>query len=380
MMSRSEEYKICTKTVMDTIGDKDIQFDQNGVCNYYHEYVRKLKIRVPEPKEAEAQLLKMVDTIKKDGVGKQYDCIIGVSGGVDSTYTAWLVKKLGLRPLAVHLDNGWNSELAVKNIENILNKLGIDLYTEVLDWEMFRDLQLSFLKASTPDGEIPSDHAIVTIMYKLAAKFNVKHIISGMNFRNEGMLPPSWARGYLDWKYISSVQKKFGTQSLKSYPHLTVFDFLYFNLFKRIRSVSFINYIPFNKNEAMKIIQDELGWKYYGGKHYESIYTRFYQAYILPRKFNIDKRKAHLTCLIASTGEITRDEALEILKLPTAEPQMLEEDKIYVMKKLGISETQFEEIMNSESKTILDYPNNHKWEMKFRYWLNRLREHKLLPN
>jgi N-acetyl sugar amidotransferase len=380
MMSRSEEYKICTKTVMDTIGDKDIQFDQNGVCNYYHEYIRKLKIRVPEAKEAEAQLLKMVDTIKKDGVGKQYDCIIGVSGGVDSTYTAWLVKKLGLRPLAVHLDNGWNSELAVKNIENILNKLGIDLYTEVLDWEMFRDLQLSFLKASTPDGEIPSDHAIVTIMYKLAAKFNVKHIISGMNFRNEGMLPPSWARGYLDWKYISSVQKKFGSQSLRSFPHLTVFNFLYYNLIKRIRSVSFINYIPFNKNEAMKIIQDELGWKYYGGKHYESIYTRFYQAYILPRKFNIDKRKAHLTCLIASTGEVTRDEALEILKLPTADPQMLEEDKIYVMKKLGISETQFEEIMNSETKTILDYPNNHKWEMKFRYWLNRLREHKLLPN
>jgi len=380
MMSRNEEYKICAKTVMDTIGDNDIRFDQNGVCNYYHEYVRKLKIRVPEPKEAESQLLKMVDTIKNDGVGKQYDCIIGVSGGVDSTYTAWLVKKLGLRPLAVHLDNGWNSELAVKNIENILNKLDIDLYTEVLDWEMFRDLQLSFLKASTPDGEIPSDHAIVTIMYRLAAKFNVKHIISGMNFRNEGMLPPSWARGYLDWKYISSVQKKFGTQSLKSYPHLKVLDFLYFNLIKRIRSVSFINYIPFNKNEAMKVIQDELGWKYYGGKHYESIYTRFYQAYILPRKFNIDKRKAHLTCLIASTGEITREEALELLKLPTADSQMLEEDKTYVMKKLGISEDQFEEIMNSEPKTILDYPNNHKWEMKFRYWLNRLREYKLLPN
>lgn len=379
-MSRSEEYKICTKTVMDTIGDNDIRFDQNGVCNYYHEYLRKLKIRVPEPMEAESQLLKMVHTIKNDGVGKQYDCIIGVSGGVDSTYTAWLVKKLGLRPLAVHLDNGWNSELAVKNIENILNKLDIDLYTEVLDWEMFRDLQLSFLKASTPDGEIPSDHAIVTIMYRLAAKFNVKHIISGMNFRNEGMLPPSWARGYLDWKYISSVQKKFGTQSLKSYPHLTVLDFLYFNLIKRIRSVSFINYIPFNKNEAMKVIQDELGWKYYGGKHYESIYTRFYQAYILPRKFNIDKRKAHLTCLIASTGEITREEALELLKLPTADSQMLEEDKTYVMKKLGISEDQFEEIMNSEPKTILDYPNNHKWEMKFRYWLNRLREYKLLPN
>lgn len=379
-MSERDEYRICTKTVMDSVGDLDIRFDENGVCNYYHEYMRKLKIRVPEKEIAEAQLLKMISTIKKDGKGKQYDCIIGVSGGVDSTYTAWLVKKYGLRPLAVHLDNGWNSELAVKNIENILNKLDIDLYTEVLDWEMFRDLQLSFLKASTPDGEIPSDHAIVTIMYRLAAKFNVKHIISGMNFRNEGMLPPSWARGYLDWKYISSVQKKFGSQSLKSYPHLSVFDFIYFNLIKRIRSVSFINYIPFNKDEAMKMIQEELGWKYYGGKHYESIYTRFYQAYVLPQKFKIDKRKAHLTCLIASTGEVSRAQALEILKLPTADPQMLEEDKVYVLKKLGISELQFDEIMNAPARTILDYPNNHKWEMKFRYWLNRLREYKLLPN
>lgn len=379
-MSKNSGYKICTKTVMDTNGDNDIQFDQDGICNYYHEYKMKLKIRVPEKEVAEEQLMKMISTIKKDGKGKQYDCIIGVSGGVDSTYTAWLVKKHGLRPLAVHLDNGWNSELAVKNIENILNKLQIDLYTEVLDWEMFRDLQLSFLKASTPDGEIPSDHAIVTIMYRLAAKFNVKHIISGMNFRNEGMLPPSWARGYLDWKYISSVQKKFGSQSLKSYPHLSVFDFIYFNLLKGIRSVSFINYIPFNKNEAMEVIQEELGWKYYGGKHYESIYTRFYQAYILPNKFNIDKRRAHLTCLIASTGEITRDEALEILKLPTADPKMIEEDKIYVLKKLGISESQFDEIMHAPARTILDYPNNHKWEMKFRYWLNRLREYKILPN
>lgn len=379
-MNNKTKYQICTKTVMDNIGDLDIKFDEAGICNYYHEFREKLNIRVPEAKEAEIQLASMVEAIKKEGKGKQYDCIIGISGGVDSTYTAWLVKKLGLRPLAIHLDNGWNSELAVKNIENILNKLEIDLYTEVLDWEMFKDLQLSFLKASTPDGEIPTDHAILTILYQMAAKFKVKYIISGMNFRNEGMLPPSWARGYLDWKYISSVQKKFGTQSLANYPHMNIFSFLYFNLIKKIRSVSFINYIPFDKSEAMKVIQEELGWKYYGGKHYESIYTRFYQSYILPQKFNIDKRKAHLTCLIASTGEVTREEALEILKQPSAEPKLIEDDKEYVIKKLGISIQFFEEIMNAPVKSILDYPNHHTWEMKFRRLLNKLRKAKILPN
>jgi len=373
-------YQICTKTVMDTIGDPDITFDENGVCNYYHEFKSKLKIRVPPASEAKEKLDAMVGKIKKSGGGKPYDCIIGVSGGVDSTYTAWLVKQLGLRPLAVHLDNGWNSELAVKNIENILNKLGIDLYTEVLDWEMFRDLQLSFLKASTPDGEIPTDHAILTILYKIADKYGIKYIISGMNFRNEGMLPPSWGRGYLDWKYIQSVHRKFGTKSLKSFPHMNIFRFLYYNLIKKIRSISFINYIEFNKEAAMKVIQKELGWKYYGGKHYESIYTRFYQAYILPNKFKIDKRKAHLTCLMISTQEVSREQALQVLQSPPADPLLMDEDKTYVIKKLGITPEEFENIIYSPVKSILDYPNIHAWEMKFRRALLRLREMKILPN
>lgn len=373
-------YQICTKTVMDTIGDPDITFDENGVCNYYHEYKAKLAVRVPPSDVAKKQLEETIEKIKQDGQGKQYDCLIGVSGGVDSTYVAYLVKKLGLRPLAVHLDNGWNSELAVKNIENILNKLGIDLFTEVLDWNEFRDLQLSFLKASTPDGEIPTDHAIVTVMYTVAAKYGIKYIISGQNFRNEGMLPPSWARGYLDWKYIRSVQKIFGTQKLKTFPHLTVPQFIYYNTIKGIKNISILNYIDFNKTEAMKIIQDELGWQYYGGKHYESIYTRFYQAYILPKKFNIDKRKAHLTCLIISTGEVTRESALEALKAPTADPKLMEDDKEYVIKKLGITAQDFDNIMNAPIKSIEDYPNIHYLEKGFRKLLLRLRKMKLMPN
>lgn len=373
-------YQICTKTVMDTIGDPDIVFDEDGICNYYHEFKAKLKIRVPSPEEAQRQLEGLVAKIKAAGRGKQYDCIIGISGGVDSTYTAWLVKELGLRPLAIHLDNGWNSELAVKNVENILNKLNIDLYTEVLDWEMFKDLQLSFLKASTPDGEIPTDHAIVAILYKMAAKFGVKYIISGMNFRNEGMLPPSWARGYLDWKYIRSVQKKFGEKDIRSLPHFNIAQFLYYNLVKKIRSVSILNYVDFDKQSAMELIEKNLGWRDFGGKHYESIYTRFYQAYILPNKFKIDKRKAHLTCLLVSTGSISREAALAILEGPTANADMLQNDLEYLLKKLAITKDEFETIMHAPTKSILDYPNYHHLEIKFRKALNKLRALKVLPN
>ena len=366
-------YRICSKTVMDNISDPDIVFDENGVCNYYYDFSRRLKVRVPPDDQSKEALKKIVASIKRSGKGKDYDCIIGVSGGVDSTYTAWLVKSLGLRPLAVHLDNGWDSELAVKNIENILEKLGIDLYTEVLDWEMFRDLQLSFLKASTPDGEIPTDHVILAVLYKLAVKFKVKYIISGMNFRSEGMLPPTWGRGYLDWRYIKSVQKKFGSQSLKSFPRLSIMRLLYLTLIRRIHNVSLLNYVRFNRKEAVRLIQDELGWKDYGGKHHESVYTRLYQAYILPKKFGIDKRKAHLTCLMISTGEITREQALEELKAPAADPKLMSEDKDYLLKKLGISQTEFDRIMSDPIKTINDYPNFQNLEKWFKKLLHILR-------
>ena len=376
----SENYRICTKTVMENHSDPDITFDSDGVCNYYGEFTEKLKIRVPESHIAEKQLAKMVDDIKASGKGKKYDCVIGLSGGVDSSYTALLVKRLGLRPIAVHMDNGWNSELAVKNIENIVEKLDIDLYTEVLDWESFKKLQLAFLRASTPDGEIPSDHAIVATMYSVAAKFGIKYIISGMNFRNEGMLPPSWARGYLDWKYIRSVNKQFGGINLKNYPHLNFFKFIYMNTLKGIKNISLINYIDFKKEEAVVEIEKELGWKNYGGKHHESIYTRFYQSYILPNKFGIDKRRAHYSCLIMSSNELSREQALEKLKETASDPKQMEIDRTYLLKKLDISSDEFDTIMKSPVKTIYDYPNNHKWELWFRKTLLVLRKKGLAPN
>jgi N-acetyl sugar amidotransferase len=299
----------------------------------------------------------MIETIQRDGAGKEYDCLIGVSGGVDSTFVAYQVKKYGLRPLAVHLDNGWDSELAVNNIHKALKILDIDLYTHVIDWEEFRDLQVAFLRASTPDSEIPSDHAIVSLMYQLADKMGIKYVISGRNVRTETHVAPAWSMGHMDWKYIKNVHKLFGKVPLKTYPHRTQKEEAEF----RQKQVWFdiLNYIDYVKKDAIRVLEKELGWQYYGGKHYESIYTRFFQGYILPVKFGYDKRKGHLSSLICS-GEIARAEALEELKRPTYAPTLQEEDREYVTKKLGLTTEEFERIMQLPPKTIYDYPSYAK--------------------
>jgi N-acetyl sugar amidotransferase len=292
--------------------------------------------------------------MKRAGRGKPYDCLIGVSGGVDSTYVAYLVKKMGLRPLAVHMDNGWDSELAVKNIEETLKRLGIDLHTEVLDWEEFKSLQVAFLKASTPDSEIPSDHAIWAVLGDMADRLKVKYIISGFNVRTETHLPRAWSQGHFDWKYIRSVNQQFGRGRLKTFPHIGFLT--YYRRLLTQRRVDILNYIDYNKAEAMKILEQELGWRYYGGKHYESIYTRFYQGYILPTKFGYDKRRSHLSSLVCS-GEMTREAALKELDKPTYQPSMQEEDREYVVKKLGLTDEEFEAILNAPKKSFWDYPS-----------------------
>jgi len=346
-------YQVCTRCVMDTT-DPEIRFDENGICNHCHVYDRKVRDDVFTGQEGKRGLQKMIDEIKRDGEGKQYDCIIGVSGGVDSTFVAYKVKQMGLRPLAVHLDNGWDSELAVSNIHKALNILDIDLYTHVIDWEEFKDLQVAFLKASTPDSEIPSDHAIVTLMFQLAEKMGVKYVISGRNVRTETHGAKTWSNGHFDWKYIQSVHKLFGTVPLRTYPHRTQEEerrYLRTQVWFDI-----LNYVDYVKKDAIEILGKELGWQYYSGKHYESIYTRFFQGYILPIKFGYDKRKAHLSSLICS-GEMTRAEALEELKKPTYSPSLQEEDREYVVKKLGLTDDEFETIMCLPKNTIYDYPS-----------------------
>lgn len=350
---------MCSKTIMDTIGNPDIRFDSEGICQYVREYERLLDIRVPDEDKRKIKLEEIVSEIKASGERKDYDCIIGVSGGVDSSYLAYLVKDLGLRPLAIHLDNGWNSELAVSNIEMILNKLGVDLYTHVLDWEEFRDLQLSFLKASVPDGEIPTDHAITAILYKMAVKHNIKYIISGTNVKTEGIMPTIWSDGHLDWKYIREIQKTFGNKKLKSYPHLSIFSYFNLLLIKRIKKVSILDYVDYDKKKVMAFLENELGWRNYGGKHYESIYTRFFQGFILVNKFSIDKRKGHLSTLICS-GLMNREEALkEIQSNPYPSNELLNIDKEFVLKKLGLNEKEFQNIMDLPLRYYTDYNNNN---------------------
>ena len=350
-------YRICKRCIMDT-SDPEIEFDASGVCSHCRKYdaaVAREVVRGPAGMQA---LMEHADVIRHAGRGKPYDCVLGLSGGVDSSYVAYLTKKkLRLRPLAIHMDNGWNSEVAVRNIENIVKILELDLYTEVLDWEEFRRLQLAFLRAGTPDSEIPTDHAIVATLLRQAEKHGVQWIMDGSNLVTELMVPETWSHGHSDWRYIRHLNDRFGGAPLRTYPHYTYFDIrLWYPRVRGIRRFFPLNYVDYNKLEAMRVMREELGWEYYGGKHYESIYTRFYQGYMLPQRFNFDKRRPHISCLV-NAGHMTRAQALEEIETPAIPPAQLAEDRAFVVKKLGIDETEFERIMNAPLKTFWDYPS-----------------------
>lgn len=334
----------CTLCVLDTHDDPQMTFDESGICQYYQQYLTAVSKHVPVPEQRQRTLDTLVDRIRSDGKGRPYDVVIGVSGGVDSTYVALLAKELGLRPLAVHCDNGWNSELAVKNIENIVNRLDIDLFTYVIDWEEFRDIQMAFIKASVVDIELVSDHAIFATLYRQAAKHRVRHILSGTNVVTECTLPSHWIWHKTDHVNIQDIHSTFGSKRLKTYPFMDWKVKKLYQMFGRITQTSILNYVPYNKALVKQRIIDELGWRDYGGKHYESIFTRFYQGYILPTKFGIDKRKAHLSDLIFS-GQMTKSEALSELQRPVYDPEQLKVDREFVLKKLGLSETEFEALM-----------------------------------
>ncbi len=350
---RKNGYRICQRCVMDT-SDYEIYFDDNGFCNHCISYFK----RIPnQSKQNESTLNALISRIKEEGKNKKYDCIIGLSGGVDSSFLAYKVIQLGLRPLAVHFDNGWDSELAVKNIENIVNKLKIDLHTFVMDWEEFRHLQLSFLKASVPDCEIPTDHGIIAVLYETALKERVRYIISGTNTSTEGILPNNWSYGATDWRYIKSVHKNYSGTKLRAFPRFGFIKWCYLVFVRRkIRVISLLDFVQYNKKSAMNIIENELDWKYYGCKHGESIYTQFYQTYILPVKFKIDKRRAHLSTLICS-GQITRKEALKELEEPTYQEKETREKMEYVLKKLKLTQQEFNNILALPTRTYKEFSN-----------------------
>lgn len=280
-----KEVTICSKCVMDTTVP-EIIFDENGVCNFCKDYKHRITKDLYTGDEAKNRLESLVKRIKKRGKNKEYDCLIGVSGGVDSTYVAYLVKKVyGLRPLAIHLDNGWNSELSVANVEQVLKRLDIDLYTEVLDWEEFKDIQISFLKSGISNIEIPTDHAIWAILIKTAAKKKIPYIIAGNNVVTESIMPESWLYGSKDSKLIRGIHSKYGKIKMKHFPYLTLFNFVDYLLIRGIKWVPILNYVNYVKEDVKKFLIEELGWRDYGGKHYESIFTRFFHAYYLPEKF-----------------------------------------------------------------------------------------------
>lgn len=334
--------QICTRCILDT-STKHIHFNEQGVCNFCLDYDKAAAQSVNKPREERNKELQVaLKKIKLKGEGNKYDCVIGMSGGLDSSYLAVLVKEWGLRPLVVHFDNGWNTELAVNNINNIVTKLGYDLYTHVIDWEEFKDLQVAYFKASVLDIEVPTDQLIFAILYKLAKENNIKYILDGYNFKTEFGMPKDWsAEKKFDLTNLKNIHKKYGKVKLKNFPTISETELLYYEHIHDIQSMSLINFVDYDWQKAKDLLINDFDYKPYQYKHYESIFTRFYQGYILPEKFGIDKRKAHLSTLIRSKF-ITRDNAIAQLKQPTYPINDLEEDKKYVAKKWDLTEEEFE--------------------------------------
>jgi tRNA(Ile)-lysidine synthase TilS/MesJ len=293
------------------------------------------------------------------GRGRKYDCLIGVSGGVDSSYLAYIIKQHGLRPLAVHMDNGWNSEKAAVNIKNIARKLGIDYESYVLDWEEFKDLQLAFLKASVPEAETPTDVAIPAALHTVAAKHGIKYILSGGNLATEGILPKSWHYDVRDLRYFNYIQRTFGTGRVKSFPTFGYKTETFYKVVQGIWMAYPLNYVRFITDEVVQLLKEKFDWKPYGGKHHESTYTKFIQSYYLYEKFNIDYRRATFSTQICA-GEIDRDHAVEQLKGRPYKAEEIDEDRYYIAKKLGIDGDELERIMRLPAKWYWDYPNDER--------------------
>ncbi len=354
-----KDYKICSKTVMDTT-DPNITFNERGESNYYTNFVQNISTFWKNDGSKFKELEKIADKIKKQGKNKEFDCIIGVSGGVDSSYLVYLAKEiLKLRPLIYHVDGGWNSRLAVSNIEKIIDKLDLDLHTDVVYWPEMRDLQLSFFKANVPHLDTPQDHAFFASMYNYASKYKIKYILNGGNFSTECVREPlEWHYHASDLKHIKDIHSKFGTMSLEKFPTADIFKYkIYYRFFKNMKVIQPLNYIKYEKSVAIDFLEKKFGWEQYSHKHYESRFTKFYEGYWLINKFGFDKRKAHYSSLIL-TDQMTRDEALKkLLKPPYTEE--IEDDFEYVANKLEITVDDLKLFMSNENKTFKDYKSNY---------------------
>lgn len=353
-----KEHKICANCVMDTT-DSLIKFDEKGICDHCNSFYKDLLPNWHTDERGKRGLQVIIDKIKKEGEGKDFDCIMGMSGGADSSYMLHIaVTEFGLRPLVFHVDGGWNSELAVKNIEVMIDKLGLDLYTEVINWEEMKDFQLAFIKAGVPHIDIAQDHAFVATLYNFADKYNIKYILNGGNFSTECVRNPlEWLYYGTDMAQIRDIHNKFGTIPLKDYPLSSILRHkIYLRYIKRIEVIKLLNYRPYIKEEAMQFLKATYGWQPYPQKHFESRFTKFYEGYWLPTKFGYDTRKVQYSSLIL-TGQMTREEAVEKLTKPAIDEDTVKQDFEYVATKLGITVEKLQSYMDEPNKTYRDYKN-----------------------
>ncbi|KLN65593.1 N-acetyl sugar amidotransferase [Vibrio sp. VPAP30] len=357
------EITVCSRCVLDTTV-QDIVFDDQGVCNYCHDYDERIAhITYKSPEQRKSDCEQLIEKIKRDGKNQQYDCIVGVSGGVDSSWSLIQAKKLGLRPLAVHMDNGWNSELAQNNIENLISNLDIDLYTHVIDWSEYKGLMQAFFDADVIDVELLYDNAMLAVNYQLAKKHGVKWILSGCNMSTEGVrVPTGWNWLKKDKRNIKAIAKTKNIK-LQSFPSIGTLGFIYSEFVKKIKWVPFLDYFEFDKESALNMLEKEFGYKRYPYKHYESVFTRFYQGHLLPEKFDVDKRKLHFSSLILS-NQMTRGEAVEKLKeIPYPSQKELEEDISYFLKKMSWTKEQLVEYISRPEVKHDAFPSeNNFWE------------------
>lgn len=347
---------------MDT-SDPNIVFDEYGISDYYHNFQNVILPNWHTDAEGYIELMQVAERIKKEGIGKDFDCIIGLSGGLDSSYVAYVAKEvMGLRPLLFHVDAGWNTDKAVGNIEKLCNGLGLDLYTDVINWEEMKDLQVAFLKSQIADQDLPQDYAFFSGLYKFAKKNKIKYVLTGGNFSTECCREPEEWGGFpgIDTMLVKDIHSKFGKRPLKTFPLVDILSYkLYYRYVLGMQVFKPLNLLPYIKADAEKLLMEKFGWEAFQHKHHESRFTRFYEDYWLPKKFGFQKRRAHFSSLIL-TGQMTREAALERVSKSELSEEFLKKEFEYVADKLDLSVNELQEIFEGENKTFHDYKNKIK--------------------